>query len=466
MLPRARSPLTTTVASMAACSALVLGGACAGSGGEAKNGGEIECAPPIGVVAREDCASVARDYAFEVDLALSAPQQKSEHAAAATAALKRASELGTSIKDARVALCEKHNACGVAPPAFVDAEAKLSGAFQALITLWDQRRLADPASVSKFQARLEEVATQAGVELPEHGATQPTKAENPKPQQAVIVAGATLVRGEPAAGAVTVKKSGTAVVATTEGKGSEAVEVLRANLANRGVTAGRALARVIGKFAPKEPPLFAPGDALVVRLEARATEAAQLVVAVRSIEDEELTSRVRDAAEVEQVLSFAKGEKGKREVKLMAPADSAGLYVSIGPRLPQGGKASQEAKPVDLDRIEILRGGALVLEARAEKDDPRVLTRCALSNKAPLEGKKSYSCKAEGVEAIQLGFPSAYVSLAVAAPGEKPRSPLLLTTLEGGRTLEVPSVDASEFIAAVTGAGTLTIERLDLVPRP
>ena len=136
--------------------------------------------------------------------------------------------------------------------------------------------------------------------------------------------------------------------ATAEGKR----EALRGNQEASRSRPGTATASgSSAAYRPRGPAADQPGDELVARLKCRAGGEADLTLALRSLEDPE-------ASESTETRGTSPRAKGAHEAKLTADPQQTGFYLGVSVR----------GAPVDLDDIELLRGGTLLAAARAEAD--------------------------------------------------------------------------------------------------
>jgi hypothetical protein len=192
--------------------------------------------------------------------------------------------------------------------------------------------------------------------------------------------------------------------------------------------------------------LIAPGDEMTVRLKYRAQQGGELFVALRSLEDPEST-------ESTTTWKVAAGEQGAKETKLTADAGSSGFYLGAG--LVGSGN-------VDLDDLELLRGGKVVAAARAEADgEAGVKQDCMVIGEKPLGGSKSFRCKAGSGDLLSLGIPASYLFLSLRGPlGDK--ATLKTLSLEGGRSVDATVSEDTELVLGLVGAGTVSIRGVEL----
>jgi hypothetical protein len=118
---------------------------------------------------------------------------------------------------------------------------------------------------------------------------------------------------------------------------------------------------------------------------------------------------------------------------------------------------------VDLDDVELLRGGKLLAAARGEgAADPAVKTDCSPSPDRPIAGKGSLRCQPGNGERITLGRPEGYLAVVLRdSAGE--RATLRTLSLQGGRSVDAALVeDGGELVITLVGAGSATIEQIEV----
>lgn len=392
---------------------------------------KLECPAPIGRVPREDCSAVADDFgALSVAESLKLAGSGRD-ADARIEAIRSAAGLANLLKEQRVALCELYDKCKVTPEDHAAKDQLLAGSMRSLIDLWNKRRFSGADAVVRFREgvrALEQKVNGAGTAAP--GAPRSLTAA----QALAQVEGAGLA----------FKADGAAIVVTAQGAGSRVA--LRTKAEALPLTSGRHYrVKVSGSYAPAAPPLIAPGEEITVRLKLRADQAGDVYAALRSLEDPE-------AAESTTTWHVNAGEKGAREATLTADPASSGFYVGVG--MSSGGG-------IDLDDIEIVRGGKSVAAARAEVDgEPGVKTDCLVIGAGALAGQKSWRCKAGAGDRILLGQPESHLFLTLRGPlGD--RAMLRTLSLDGGRSVDATVPEDAELVIGLVGAGTATIRAVE-----
>ncbi len=413
--------------------------ACGGSGSSttaaAPAVATIACPPPMGPIPKEDCAEIADDFgALQVGGSLKIAGTR-KGAEPKIEAIKAVATLADDIKDRRVKMCEQYVRCRV-PVAEHDAQDQLlAGAMRSLIDLWNKRRFSGVDDVLRFRE---------GVRAIERRVTGDEGPPPPKPPR-VLKADEALVRVEDPG--VAFKSEGGVVTVSATAAGQR--EALRGNQENVIMTSGRRYrVRVLGRYVPAAPPLIMPGDELVARVKFRAAEEADLAFSLRSLEDPE-ASESTDTWHV-----AAKTAKGAHEAKLTADPQQTGFYLGLSVR----------GAPVDLDDIELLRGGSVIAAARAEADaEPFVQTDCKASTSKPIAGKKSLACAQGDGDRVTLGKPEGYLLITLRdSAGERGSARTL--SLEGGRSVDGLLKEAGgQIIVTLVGAGTATIERVEVI---
>ena len=396
----------------------------------------MSCPAPIGAVPREDCGEIADDFgALTVSGSLRIAGQGKD-AGPRLDAIKSVSALVESIKDQRVKLCEAYVKCKV-PATEHDAQDQLlAGSLRALIDLWNKRRFSGMDEVIRFREAVRAIDRRVNGGAEGGGAAPPKPPRSFKAEEA-------LVRIEDPGVAFRVATGAVSITATTDGKR----DALRSNGDVISLLGGhRYRLKIVGRYAPATAPLIQPGDELVARLKYRAGQAADLQIALRSLEDPE-------ASEASDGWHVAAGDKGARESKLVADAQQSGFYLGVTVR----------GAPVELDDLELLRGGKLLTAARAEGgDEPGVKTDCAVESRKPIAGTKSLSCKAGDGDRITLGKPDGYLMIGLRDAGGE-RASVRTLSLQGGRSVDAAlKEDGGAVVITLVGAGSATIEQLEV----
>jgi hypothetical protein len=393
----------------------------------------MSCPPPIGTVPKEDCTEIADDFgALTVDGALKVAGGGKE-AELKLEAIRAVATLAQSIKEQRVKLCEAYVKCKV-PLAERDAQdQKLASGMRALIDAWNKRRFSGLDEVMRFreQVRVIERRVNGGDAAP----------PPPKPPR-TLKAEEALVRIEDAGVAFRVDGSSLAVSATAEGKR----DALKSKAEALGLASGhRYRIKVSGAYKPASPALITPGDELVARLKYRAAGAADLVLALRSLEDP-------DASEASDAFKAAPNEKGAHEAKLVADPLQTGFYLGV----------TVKGAPVDLDDIELSRGGKVIAAARAEEgSEPFVKSECALEKAKPIAGKQSLRCQPGDGDRVTIGKPDGFLVITL-KDASGARASLRTLSLDGGRSVDASVSDDAELVFTLVGAGSATIEKLEI----
>ncbi len=240
------------------------------------------------------------------------------------------------------------------------------------------------------------------------------------------------------------KVDGAAIVVTAQGAGSRVA--LRTKPEALPLTSGHHYRiKVSGSYAPTTPPLITPGEELTVRLKFRADQAGDVYAALRSLEDPE-------AAESTTTWHVAAGEKGAREATLTADPASSGFYVGVG-MTGSGG--------IDLDDVEIVRGGKVVTAARAEAEsEAGVKSDCMVIGAGAIAGQKSWRCKAGPGDRVVLGQPESHLYLTLRGPlGD--RAVLRTLSLDGGRSVDATVSEDAELVVGLVGPGSATIRAVE-----
>jgi hypothetical protein len=394
----------------------------------------MTCPAPIGTVPKEDCAEIADDFgaltvegALKVTGAGKEAEQKAE-------AIRAVAMLAASIKEQRVKLCDAYVKCKV-PLAEHDTQDKLlAGAMRSLIDAWNKRRFSGLDEVMRFREQVRSIdrRVNGGAETPP---------PPPKPPRTVKAADV-LDRIEDPGVAFRVLDAGAlGVSATAEGKR----DAIRSKPDALALASGhRYRLKVSGSYKPASASLVAPGDEIVARLKYRALGAADLSFGLRSLEDPE--GGEADAFHINA------GEKGGREIKLVADPQQTGHYVGVAVK---GGQ-------VELDELELVRGGKVVVAAHAEGgDEPGVKTDCAPSKDKPIAGKQSLRCQPGDGDRVTLGKPESYLVIAL-RDSTGVRATTRSLSLEGDRSVDASVNEGGELLITLVGAGTATLERIEI----
>lgn len=456
-MARARPRLAARHA-LAALSLAALGAACGPPDGQpaTSRAAVLECPAPIGAIRRESCAEIADDFGgFSVSGSLKVAGSGRD-AEPRIATIRAAGALANVLKEGRVALCEQYNACKVAPRDHAAKDALYADKMTKLLALWDGRSFLDPAGVERLRQGVIALQTEldGGKSPPAGAATSGAAAGSaalPFAAPPVIeITSDGLDRVESAG--VTFKPESGAITASASGEGSR--DVFKSRRATLSLLAGkRYLIKVTGSFTPGAPSLIAPGDEVVTRLRYRASQAGEIHVALRSLEDP-------DATESTSSRKVAAGDKGTHEATFTAAPGASGFYVGVGAR---GGT-------IELDDVEILRAGKLIAAARAEDAaEPHVVTSCTREAARALAGKRSFRCDAAGAgDRLTLGLPPSHLFLAVrGASGE--RAVVRTLSLEGGRSLDATLTEDADLVVGLMGAGAATIRTVqarEVQPQP
>jgi hypothetical protein len=409
------------------------GSASAAAAAPVPAGPPIECAPPIGKIPSENCTEIAEDFSalnLSDSLRLAGSSRESEPK---IEAIRAAAALANSLKEQRVALCESYNKCKVSAADHASRDQSLASGMRSLIDLWNKRNFSRIDQVVRFRDGVKGIEARVG-----GGASDsaPSKPKSLRGDDALaVVEGAGL----------SFKHEGGAVSATATGAGNRVA--LRGKSEALGLAGGHHYRfKLTGSFSPASPALIAPGDEMTVRLKYRAQQGGELFVALRSLEDPEST-------ESTTTWKVAAGEQGAKETKLTADAGSSGFYLGAG--LVGSGN-------VDLDDLELLRGGKVVAAARAEADgEAGVKQDCMVIGEKPLGGSKSFRCKAGSGDLLSLGIPASYLFLSLRGPlGDK--ATLKTLSLEGGRSVDATVSEDTELVLGLVGAGTVSIRGVEL----
>lgn len=445
-----RRPALQTSLALAALTAL--SGACGSSsatgGSSAAAGEEIRCPGSIGRIRPESCEGVAADFgALSVAGALK-HAESSPDAERRVAAIRAADTLAQALKTERVRLCEQYNACKVATKDLAERDRLLADLMSSLVKLWDSRKLTDAASVDRFHQEVlalhRHLDPNAG-KAPASGAGGP--APTPAAAPALRIEGNMLTKIESAG--VTIKIEPGIATATVSDDASH--DVLRSSADQSRLEAGnRYLIRVTGSYTPASPPLLAPGEELTVRLKYRAAQASELYAALRSMEDPESNEAIA-------TWKLAAGEKGTKEAPLTAIAGSSGPYLGVG---------VMGSGEVEIDDVELVRGGKVIAAARAEAAaEPHVKTSCAELSVKPIAGKKSLRCSGGAGDKLTIGRPASHFFVAVRSASVE-RAVLRTLSLEGGRSLDASLIEKGELVLGLSGPGTAAIRSVEITALP
>ena len=402
---------------------------------------DIECPAPIGKIPRERCTAVGEEFgALSVSGAL-------KHTGADGAAslrvdaIRAAAALANQLKESRVALCEAYNACAIPPAEHAEKDRALAGLMGALLELWDARSFADPEAVARFHRGVRAIADR----LARHGAGSPQAAPS---AQAGARPGRITLAGDRlaqlAAPGVSFSAADGAITVRAQDGGARIV--LRSAPELRLRAGHRYLVKVSGSYAPASPILLSGGDEVVGKVRYRAAQAAELYVALRSLDDP-------DASESTTTWTVAAGEKGAHEAPLTARPGDSGFYLAVG---------AHGSGAITLDDVELLRGGAVLAAARAEADgEAMVKSSCPAEAAQPLAGKRSFRCQVGVGDLVTLGAPGAYLELAIRTAGGD-RAVVRTQSLEGGRSLDAALTEDAELVITAAGAGTATVRSIEV----
>lgn len=422
---------------------MLLGIACGSSTPTASNpsaptGPTQTCPPPIGVIPQESCAEIADDFgALDVSGALPLAGQGKD-SGPRLEAIRAVSTLAASIKEQRVKLCEQFVKCKVPLADHAAQDQLLSGSMRALIDLWNKRRFSNTGEVVRFREAVRAIDHRVNGSAAEGVAP----ALAPRPPR-TIKAEEGLARVEDPGVAFRTSSPALIVSATAEGKR----DALRTKQDIVPLLGGhRYRIKITGRYAPTAPPLVQPGDELVARLKYRGAQPCDISLALRSLEDPE-------ASEAAESWHVNTGDKGAKEIKLIADPQQTGFYLGV---LVRGGA-------VDLDDLELLRGGKPIAAARGEgSDEPGVESACTVSKDKPIAGKGSIRCAPGNGDRITLGKPEGHLMITLRdSAGE--RATVRTLSLEGGRSIDAAlREDGGEVIVTLVGAGSATIEQLEV----
>lgn len=397
----------------------------------------MTCPPPIGAVPAEDCADIADDFgALQVSGALPLAGQ-GKGSGPRIEAIRAVEALADSIKQQRVKRCQAYVACKV-PLADHEAQDKLlTGAMRSLIDLWNKRRFAGTGDVIRFR----EAVRALDLRVNGTGSAGP-KGPPPKPPRTFKGEDA-LARVEDPGVAFRSGDGEVVVSATAEGRRP----ALRTKMDVVELVGGHHYRiKVMGRYAPAKAPLLAPGDELLARYKYRASAPVDITLGLRSVEDPE-------GSEVSKTFHADAGARGVHEAKLVADPLQTGFFLGVAVR----------GAPVDLDDIELVRGGNVIAAARGEGgEEPWVKTECVPSKDKPIAGKSSLRCEQSDTDRITLGEPDGYLVIGLRdSAGE--RAAVQTVSLEGGRSVDaVLREDGGEIVFTLLGAGSATITQLEV----
>ena len=429
--------IVSTLALLPACGGATAATPAAATSSVVTSGGEkLACPEPIGSVPREDCSAVADDFgALSVAESLKLAGSGRD-ADARIEAIRAAAALANVLKEQRVSLCELYDKCKVTTAEHAAKDQLLTGSMRALIDLWNKRRFSGADAVVRFRESVRALDQKVNGD-----AVAP-----PGPPKSLAAAQA-LAQVE--AAGLSFKTDGGAIVVAAQGAGSRVA--LRTRPEALPLVSGHHYRlKVSGAYAPAAAALIAPGDEITVRLKFRADQAGDLHAALRSLEDP-------DAGESTTTWHVNAGEKGAREATLTADPSSSGFYVGVG---------LTGAGGVDLDDVEILRGGKAIAAARAESDaEPGVKSDCLVIGVGALGGQKSWRCKAGPGDRVLLGEPDSHLFLTLRGPlGD--RAVLRTLSLEGGRSVDATVSEDAELVIGLVGPGTATIRSVETTELP
>jgi hypothetical protein len=169
-------------------------------------------------------------------------------------------------------------------------------------------------------------------------------------------------------------------------------------------------------------------------------------VALRSLEDP-------DATESTSTFAIAKAGAGEQQATLTAVLGSSGFYVGIG----------SKNTAIELDDVEIVRGGSVILSALAESTkDAQIETSCTIGKDKPITGKGSFVCPSSTKDAITIGRPRSHMFIAVRNGTGEDRSILRTMSLEGGRSIDATIAGDSTFVIGIVGPGSATIQAVEV----
>ncbi|APR78312.1 Hypothetical protein A7982_03659 [Minicystis rosea] len=398
-------------------------------------GPTMTCPPPIGVVPKEDCHEISEDFgALDVNGALPLASQ-GKGAEPRIAAIKAVGALAASIKEQRVKLCEQTQKCKVSAAEHEEQDKKLTSAMRSLIDLWNKRRFSGTDEVIRFREAVR------AIDMRVNGNDGVAPAAAAKPPR-TFKAEEAFSRVEDAG--VAFRVAGTSITVSATAAGNR--DALRTKGDAVTLVGGhRYRVKVMGQYTPTTAPVIQPGDELTARFKYRAAQAADLQVALRSLEDPE--------GEGAESIRVGAGEKNARELKLTADPQQTGFFLGF----------AVKGAPVELDDVELLRGGKVILAARGEgAEDAGVKSECSVSKDKPLSGKGSLQCAPGNGDRLTLGKPEGYLVITLRdSAGE--RSTLRTLSLAGGRSVDAAlREDGGEVTISLVGAGSATIDQIEV----
>ncbi|MDI1444756.1 hypothetical protein [Polyangium sp. 6x1] len=444
-MPPARPSLFAAalfVPSLALATASGCGGPQANANGTPAQSPEVECPDPIGTIPRESCTEIADDFgSFDVTSSLKLAGA-SRGAEQRIEAIRAAADLAAKLKERRVALCESYNTCKTKPADHASEDQRLAALMKELIDLWDARKFLNADDVARFREGITKIDGKLDGRT---AAPSPDGTATPIPGKTTkkTVRGEALARIE-GAGLTFATTGGNVTISSTAAGTHDALRAAAEELRGGG---GRMRVRIFGSYTPSTPPLIAAGDDLTIRFKYRATQAGDLHVALRSLEDP-------DAVESTIVFRVAAGT-GTESTTLTATPGSSGFYVGLGAR---------GAGAVEFDDVELVRQNAVIATARAESaTEPHLASNCTTNKKKPLAGKASFLCESGDGDKLVLGQPKGHLYLALKTPtGERARIRTL--SLEGGRSLDLNGKEDTELVVGLEGPGSATIQSIELLP--
>jgi hypothetical protein len=385
----------------------------------------MTCPAPLGEIPKEDCHEIADDFgALDVSGALTLAGQGRD-AGPRVEAVRAVASLAASIKEQRVKLCEQYVKCKV-PVADHEAQDKvLTGAMRSLIDLWNKRRFSGTNEVVRFRQSVRALDLRVNGD-PAAGAPAPVA----KPPRA-FKAEAALARIEDPG--IAFRMAGDALGVSAEGKGSRDALRTKGDVVTL-VGGHRYRVKVAGEYAPKAEPLVGPGQEVVARVKYRATQPAELIFALRSLED-------MDGNENAETFKVAPNDRGQRDVKLTADPQQSGFFVAV----------MAKGAPVEIEQVDFTVGGKHKgVAAGSSQPEPG----------APATPR--IRCTPGSRDCISWGMPTGYLQLTLRdSAGE--RSTLRTLSLQGGRSVDAAlREDGGELVITLVGAGSATIQTIEV----
>jgi hypothetical protein len=129
-------------------------------------------------------------------------------------------------------------------------------------------------------------------------------------------------------------------------------------------------------------------------------------------------------------------------VKLTADPQQTGFYLGV----------AVKGAPVELDDVELLRGGKPLLVAKA--GEPGVKTDCAAA-----AGR--LRCPPGQGDRLTLGEPDGYLILGL-RDATGPRAATRALSLDGGRSVDASVGDAAELVITLVGAGSAKLSAVEV----